>query len=190
MESNQLDQIRRRIAQNVLKFRKVHGWTQEELARRAGLARSNVTYVESGEGNPSLEILAQIAHAFNVSIEELMRASLRQFRVYKSKDLTKQKRNDGSIIKLIPDEINGFEVDHVLLKAHGQMVGAPHMKGTLEYFYCLKGKIAIRVEYQEHSLLEQGDLLIFSGDQKHTYINYSSTQSEGISLIVLPQKWR
>lgn len=189
MEPNKLRYLKSRVARNISGRRAVRGWTQDELAKRAGIARTNISYLESGEGNPSLEVLAQIADAFQISLEELMSAPLREFRVHRASELMQQKRNAGKLIQLIPDEIKGFEVDKIELSPNGWMAGAPHMKGTREYFFCLKGKIAVSTENENHSLLEEGDLVIFSGDQKHTYVNYLKQKSEGLSIIILPSQW-
>ena len=43
--------------------------TQAELAKRAGLPRSNITRFESGSYNPSLELLVRIAAALGMSLQ-------------------------------------------------------------------------------------------------------------------------
>lgn len=45
--------------------------TQEELARRVGVRRETIVYLEAGRYNPSLRLAWDIAKLFGVPIEEL-----------------------------------------------------------------------------------------------------------------------
>ena len=54
---------RRSVIEQYIRCRKQQGMTQAELAKRAGLPRSNITRFESGSYNPSLELLVRIAAA-------------------------------------------------------------------------------------------------------------------------------
>ncbi len=47
------------------------GMSQEELAKRLGLAKSTISMYESGSREPSLEILEAIADTFNVNMNTL-----------------------------------------------------------------------------------------------------------------------
>lgn len=47
------------------------GLTQEDLARRVGVRRETIHFVEKGEYNPSLLLAARIARVFNSGIEEV-----------------------------------------------------------------------------------------------------------------------
>ena len=47
------------------------GMSQEELAKRLGLAKSTISMYESGSREPSLEILEAIADTFNVDMNTL-----------------------------------------------------------------------------------------------------------------------
>lgn len=60
------------FGQNVRRLRKVHGFSQEELAERAGLHRTYIGSVERGERNLSLDNIVAIARALGVAVAELM----------------------------------------------------------------------------------------------------------------------
>jgi len=47
--------------------------TQEMLAAKIGLDRSYVGFIERGERNPSLEVIFDIAAAFKVKPDELLK---------------------------------------------------------------------------------------------------------------------
>jgi transcriptional regulator with XRE-family HTH domain len=63
--------IRRRVGQNVRKFRLAKGWSQEEFADECGLHRTYVSGVERGVRNPTVSVLQKIAKALKVSAGQL-----------------------------------------------------------------------------------------------------------------------
>ena len=54
-------------------LRQAGGLSQETLADKCGLDRTYVGGIERGERNPSLQNIARIATALNVSLAELMK---------------------------------------------------------------------------------------------------------------------
>ncbi len=62
------------VARQFVYYRKLKGLTQEELAKRAGTSRTNITRFESGSYNPSVEMMVRIATALgvrlNITLEE------------------------------------------------------------------------------------------------------------------------
>ncbi|MGI6368823.1 MAG: helix-turn-helix transcriptional regulator [Anaerolineae bacterium] len=47
------------------------GWTQQELADRAGVSRQTIISLERGRYNPSILLAFRLARIFTVRIEEL-----------------------------------------------------------------------------------------------------------------------
>jgi transcriptional regulator with XRE-family HTH domain len=63
----------RRLATVLKQLRDDAKLTQEELAKRAKVARSYVALIEAGrKKNPSLDILKRLARALGVSVTELL----------------------------------------------------------------------------------------------------------------------
>lgn len=57
----------------ILSLRKGQGWSQRDLAKKAGVGQATVQRVESGEEhNPERNSLEAIAKAFGVTINELL----------------------------------------------------------------------------------------------------------------------
>ncbi|HJA19925.1 MAG TPA: helix-turn-helix transcriptional regulator [Candidatus Mediterraneibacter ornithocaccae] len=52
-----------------ISYRKKLGMTQAELARRAGVPRTNITRFEGGSYNPSLEMMVRIAAALGMKLQ-------------------------------------------------------------------------------------------------------------------------
>jgi len=62
------------IGNNIKKFRKVKGLTQDNLARKAGIPYTTLAKLESNViRKPSVQTVAKIAIAVGVSIEKLIK---------------------------------------------------------------------------------------------------------------------
>ena len=55
----------------IKEFRAKYNLTQEELARRVGVRRETIVFLEQGKYNPSLQLAHNVAKALKTSIEEL-----------------------------------------------------------------------------------------------------------------------
>lgn len=60
------------IATNLKRLRSVKGWTQEELAERAGLSRAGYRNIETGKTVPRSSTLEALAEALEVALRELL----------------------------------------------------------------------------------------------------------------------
>lgn len=60
------------FGENVRKYRKMKGLSQEELADRAGLHRTYVGATERGQRNISLNNMARIANSLEVPLYKLL----------------------------------------------------------------------------------------------------------------------
>jgi len=64
------------LAQKLKELRLKRGWTQQELARRSGLGRRTISYLEQKDRERlPADILLRLAHAFNIKPEELYQAA-------------------------------------------------------------------------------------------------------------------
>lgn len=61
--------VRQAVIDQYIRCRKEQGLTQAELARRAGIPRTNITRFESGSYNPSLEMMVRLAAALGMSLQ-------------------------------------------------------------------------------------------------------------------------
>ncbi|AAB89470.1 MULTISPECIES: helix-turn-helix transcriptional regulator [Archaeoglobus] len=55
----------------IREFRAKYGMTQEELAKKVGVRRETIVFLEKGKYNPSLRLAYKIARVFNARIEDL-----------------------------------------------------------------------------------------------------------------------
>ena len=55
----------------IKEFRAKHDMTQEDLARKVGVRRETILFLEKGKYNPSLKLAHDIAKVLKTTIEEL-----------------------------------------------------------------------------------------------------------------------
>jgi transcriptional regulator with XRE-family HTH domain len=174
------------LGKNLEFLRKSRGLTQGKLAKASGIPRTTLSYIETGQGNPSLKILAALAATLGVSIEELLSSPRPSCLLVKEFNLKRQTRTRGQaeIVTLLPDPVPGLQFERLKLNPSSLLMGVPHSKGTKEYFTCIRGRISVSVEGEEFTLTV-GDVLAFPGDRKHSYRNLELVESQGISIVVL-----
>ena len=67
-----LHPLLRGLGARIRQLRENHGWSQEELADRAGIDRSYMSGIERGVRNPTFLRLASIARAVGVAAKDLI----------------------------------------------------------------------------------------------------------------------
>ncbi len=55
----------------IKEFRAKYDMTQEELAKKVGVRRETIVFLEKGKYNPSLKLAYKVAKVLNTTIEEL-----------------------------------------------------------------------------------------------------------------------
>jgi XRE family transcriptional regulator, regulator of sulfur utilization len=183
---NLLEEISKNLAQNVALLRKKRNLTQAGLAKIAGLPRSTLTYIESGQGNPSLQNLAKISAALQVSIEEMLSVPRGRYKLVKEEEISVYNRGQGAVqvYELLPDPIPGMHIDRMEFDLGGRLRGIPHINGTKEYLTCLQGEVTVRTG-GETFVVQKGDVLAFPGDQMHSYENTGDVRAICVSVVVL-----
>ena len=173
-----------RLGQNIRVLRETRGMTQSQIAKLAAIPRATLAHLESGGGNPTLAVLSAVADAFQVSLEELVAAPRAALELVPKNELTVRMRGDVEVRKLLPDPIPGMEIDRFALPPRAKMIGVPHTPGTREYLACETGQLAL-VASGERFLLQAGDVVVFRGDQKHSYENPGDRTAVGYSVVLL-----
>lgn len=64
------------MANKLLKLRKQHNLSQEELAEKLGISRQAVSKWERAETSPDTDNLILLARLYNVSLDELLNVNI------------------------------------------------------------------------------------------------------------------
>ena len=154
------------LANNVRQLRIGRGLSQAQIAKIAGVPRPTWTNLESGAANPTLSVLVKVANALNVRLEELVGPPRAVAKHFPASSLKTRTRGMISVRRLLPESIAGLDIERMELQTGGRMTGTPHTPGTREYLTCERGQVELSAA-GERWLLQEGDMLVFRGDQRH-----------------------
>ena len=180
------DHVPAHLARNLASLRHARALTQESLAKAAGVPRSTIANLESGEGNPSLTVLVKVANALGAPIDELLAPPRAKVRQWRAADIAVTHQGRGvSLRSLVPEPVPQEMLTVMDLAPNASMRGTPHLPGTREFFTCLAGRVTIYVVGERHDL-EAGDVLAFPGNVPHSYQNPDAhAAAHGVSVVIL-----
>jgi transcriptional regulator with XRE-family HTH domain len=181
---NQSEEIPERLARNLRQLRLARGLTQQQIAKISGLPRATWANLESSGANPTLAVLHRVALALQVPLEELISAPRAEAKLYTKDSLPERKRGEVAVRSLLPDKIAGMQIERMELPAGARLVGVPHTPGTREYLTCEAGDLELVTAGQRFAL-QPGDVVVFRGDQRHSYFNPGRRTAIGYSVVVL-----
>jgi transcriptional regulator with XRE-family HTH domain len=178
------NKVAENIATNVKQLRLARSFTQEQLARISGIPRATWANLESGASNPTVSVLLKVASALQVSVEELIAPPRSAARLFQAAQLPVRTRGNVELRQLLPDPIPGALIERMDFPGRAHMTGVPHMPGTWEYLTVESGEIELLVSSRRWQL-HPGDVVVFRGDQRHSYRNPLDHRSIGYSVVLL-----
>jgi transcriptional regulator with XRE-family HTH domain len=178
------EELSSRLGRNIRQLRQGRGLTQQQMAKLSGLPRATWANLESGDANPTLAVLHAVALAFQVSLEEIVAEPRASAKLYRRGTLPMRMRGTVQVSSLLPDKIPGMQIERLELPVGGRMVGVPHTAGTREYLTCESGELEL-VASGESFQMQEGDVVVFRGDQRHSYVNRGRGRAVGYSVVML-----
>ncbi len=187
MDEKSLSVLGANLAHNLKEIRELRALTQAELAALSEVPRSTVANIEAGGSNPTLSVLARLASALHLSLEELLARPRARCQLFPPGTLRENEYNRSGRVKLrhlLPHPIRGMAIERMALEAGARLVGSPHAVGTQEFLFCEQGRISLWVS-GETFVLETGAVAAFAGDQRHSYHNDGRKTAVGFSVVSL-----
>ena len=148
----------------IKEYRARYNMTQEELARRVGVRRETIVFLEKGKYNPSLKLAYRIAKVFGTTIEdiELSRAAKRLI-------ITTEKIIPHEDIIDHPDRtaIPHFVVDAVVESRYGS-----HPGNMPDLYYSDEEHMAewLKLSRSDEGVQEYMDKYVFGVENQAEYI--------------------
>ncbi len=65
----QKNRIKNQVIEQYIAIRKEKGLSQEKIAMRSGIARTNIIRIEAKKNVPTIEVLTKLAEAINMELE-------------------------------------------------------------------------------------------------------------------------
>lgn len=159
------------IARRLRALRQARGWSLGSLAARAGLSKTNVAKLETGDGNPSLETLLRLAEALGITLGALLAADQPcGTSVVRARDAAFVRSQSGLLGRSLWSDGRDRRVEtHELLIDSGvDYHSKAHPPGTEELVVCLSGALEVGPEGREVELGER-DAAHFAADRPHRY---------------------
>lgn len=159
------------IAQSLRRERGRTGLSLTELARRAGIAKSTLSQLESGTGNPSVETLWALSVALDVPFSRLVEPPIASVEVIRAGEgPTVFSERSNYLATLLSSCPPNARRDLYLISAEpGQpRVSDPHSPGVVEHVVLSAGKALVGLT-DGPVQLEPGDYLRYPGDLPHVF---------------------
>ena len=159
------------IAASIRRERDRAGLSLTELARQAGIAKSTLSQLESGTGNPSVETLWALAVALGVPFSRLVEMPRTTVRVVRSGEgpVTYAERSSYAATLLASSPPNARRDIYRIHAQPGEpRLSEPHMPGTSEHVVLTSGRALIGPAAQPAEL-GAGDYIAYPGDEPHIF---------------------
>ncbi|GGQ52829.1 helix-turn-helix domain-containing protein [Couchioplanes azureus] len=159
------------IAAALRRERERAGISLAELARRAGLAKSTLSQLENGSGNPSIETLWSLGVALGVPFSRLVEPPAPTVRVVRANDQVRLRADqaDFAASLLAAGSTHARRDLYVLELEPGQPRQAEaHIPGSVEHVVVAAGRLSAG-PVGELVDLGPGDYVAFPGDVPHHY---------------------
>jgi transcriptional regulator with XRE-family HTH domain len=159
------------IAASLRRERERAGLTLTEVAGRAGVAKSTLSQLESGAGNPNLETLWAICTVLGVQFSRLLEPPRPQVRVIRAGEgptvAASQANYLATLVAACPP---GARRDLYVIEAEpGQPRAAdPHPPGTTEHVVLSSGRALVGLTDSPVEL-SPGDYVCYPGDVPHVF---------------------
>jgi quercetin dioxygenase-like cupin family protein len=135
----------------------------------------------SGEHDHLADNIKAVREARGLSQQQIAKAAGIP-RAMKAADLITRTKTGVTVRKLLPESLPGLDLERMSLPPGVRMAGVPHTPGTREYLTCERGVVELHVSGERY-LLEEGDVVTFRGDQRHSYHNPGKEAAVAYSVI-------
>jgi transcriptional regulator with XRE-family HTH domain len=159
------------IAAALRRERRRAGFTLTEVARRAGIAKSTLSQLESGTGNPSLETLWAICVALDAPFSRLLDPPRPRVQVIRADEGPTVSAEDAgyraTLLTVCPPGARR-DVYRIDAEPGHARASEPHMPGVTEYVVISAGRALVGVA-GEPVELGPGDYISYPGDLPHVF---------------------
>jgi transcriptional regulator with XRE-family HTH domain len=159
------------IAAALRRERRRSGLTLTEVARRAGIAKSTLSQLESGTGNPSLETLWAICVALDAPFSRLLdppRPRIRLIRADEGPTISAEHANYRATLLAACPPGARRDVYRIDAEPGHARVSEPHMPGVTEHVVVSAGRAMVGVA-GEPVEIGPGDYISYPGDLPHVF---------------------
>ena len=168
------------LGQRVRELRKAKGWTLDQAAGQAGLARSTLSKIENGQMSPTYEAVKKLAEGLKISVPQLFTPAGKA-QVSGRMSVTKSGSGQAHVTATYEHELlaGGLSRKEMLpyrttirARAMEEFDGWVRHEGE-EFLYVLTGVIRLYTEFYEPVELRRGDSAYYDATMGHNVISLS-----------------
>ncbi|HEX4059579.1 MAG TPA: XRE family transcriptional regulator [Streptosporangiaceae bacterium] len=159
------------IAASLRRERDRAGLSLSELARRAGIAKSTLSQLESGTGNPSVETLWALGVALGVPFSRLVdpaRPGVRVIRADEGPVIYAEHASYAATLLTSCSPGARHDIYRLRTQPGEPRISDPHMPGTMEHLVVSTGR-ALAGPIAEPVEVAAGDYVSYPGDVPHIF---------------------
>ncbi|MGP4113182.1 helix-turn-helix domain-containing protein [Streptomyces sp. 4N509B] len=160
-----------RIASALRRERGRAGLSLTEVARRAGIAKSTLSQLESGGGNPSVETLWALGVALEVPFSHLVDPPRTPVRVIRAGEgpVTRSERAEytATLLATCPPHARR-DIFRITAEPGEPRLSDPHIPGSSEHVVLSSGRALVGPADDPAELLP-GDYVTYPGDAPHVF---------------------
>ncbi|KAB7898115.1 helix-turn-helix domain-containing protein [Rouxiella sp. S1S-2] len=159
------------IAKALVRERQRTGLSLAEISRRAGIAKSTLSQLESGNGNPSIETLWSLCVALDIPFARLMEPQVitsQVIRFGEGPSVTAEMAHYKAILLATCPPGARRDIYQLITQPGDDRHSHPHSAGSIEHIIVTKGRALIG-PIDSPVELNPGDYICYPGDQPHIF---------------------
>lgn len=169
------------LGRRVRELRKERGWTLEQAAGQAGLARSTLSKIENGQMSPTYEALKKLAEGLSISIPQLFTPPSRP-QVSGRMAVTKAGEGQAQATATYEHRLLAGALRSKQMLPYTARIRARRLEefgGWVrhdgeEFLYVLTGVVRLYTEFYEAVELRRGDSAYYDASMGHNVISVSA----------------
>jgi transcriptional regulator with XRE-family HTH domain len=192
------DDLTKGVGARVRLLRKARGLTLDQLVERCGVSIGTLSQLERGLANPSLAILAQVAHGLGTALPSLLDVPTGASPVVRRGERTRLQLHDGAsgdgttsegvtYELLTPGVDRLLEVLWVETEPGHSTESTPFVHAGEEVGIVIQGVSEVHVGHETY-VLHQGDAITYASSIPHWFRNPSRHRNK-IVQIITPPTW-
>lgn len=172
------------IARAIQRERSKAGISLSALAQQAGLAKSTLSHLESGQGNPSIETLWAIAEVLGVPFSHLFEMPANDVKLVRASDGAPVPSESADFETIVIDKCppNRCRDLYRATVQKGEVRRAEaHPAGTVEHVFVISGEVRLGPE-ENAETLQIGDYYRYPADVNHFY---EAISDQAVLVVVM-----
>ncbi|WP_429415528.1 helix-turn-helix domain-containing protein [Nocardia sp. GAS34] len=147
------------------------GLSLTEVARRAGVAKSTLSQLESGTGNPSIETLWALCTALGIPFSSLLEQPQPQVKVIRADEgpvlASARSEYTATLLAACPPSPR-HDIYRIAAEPGQPRDSDPHQRGVVEHVVLAAGRALVGLA-ESPVELNPGDYISYPGDARHVF---------------------